>query len=70
MLIICAWCQKVKKSDDDPGEVSHGICQSCSEKVLADLNIVRKEPPRQLMRNAAWLRKRKEAYQRTQEARL
>jgi hypothetical protein len=39
MTIICAWCNKVKRSDDDPGEVSHGICPSCMEKVLAESGI-------------------------------
>jgi hypothetical protein len=44
MVVLCAWCGKLKKSDDDPGEVSHGICADCAEKMLKDAGIRKVKP--------------------------
>lgn len=42
MTTICAWCQVPLKKDEPPqpyGLLSHGICQSCAEKVKQELEI-------------------------------
>lgn len=34
MRTICAWCGVLIV--DEPGPVSHGICQKCQDRVLAE----------------------------------
>ena len=38
-LVICAWCQKILKEGAIDNGISHGICETCSEKMLKDLEI-------------------------------
>ena len=40
--VICAWCTKTIEAKELDGEssegaVTHGICQSCKDKALAEL---------------------------------
>jgi hypothetical protein len=44
MKIVCAWCQKIIRDDenakvDDP--VSHGICQACKTEIDKELDKIR-----------------------------
>lgn len=35
---VCAWCLKVlQEPKTDDYQVSHGICQECSEKLIASI---------------------------------
>jgi hypothetical protein len=34
---VCAWCQTVLVKGDKSKGISHGICQSCADKVREDL---------------------------------
>ncbi len=48
MKIICAWCNKEIKADDQPVgssgfEVSHGMCQECAEQFLANESLTLEE---------------------------
>lgn len=36
MTVICAWCDKQMGTKDGPDIVTHGICQECLDKVLAE----------------------------------
>ena len=38
MIIQCAWCKKeLKRNDVEPKDkISHGICLTCKEKLLAE----------------------------------
>jgi hypothetical protein len=43
---LCAWCQKILVSGDDPGPISHGICPECEKKMrleVIDLQKLTKE---------------------------
>ncbi len=35
LKVICAWCERIIRSG--PGPVSHGVCDSCLPKVLAEV---------------------------------
>jgi hypothetical protein len=41
MLVVCAWCLLVLHWNYGQG-VSHGICEACSEKLLAMYELPRK----------------------------
>lgn len=37
--VICAWCNKAlgtKEGGKAPGEVSHGICKECGDKLIKE----------------------------------
>lgn len=33
---VCAWCQTEEERKSQPANQSHGICEPCSKKALAD----------------------------------
>ena len=35
--VVCAWCGKHLNGSDSSVDVSHGICEECQEKAVADL---------------------------------
>lgn len=39
--IVCAWCNKILVPGPEP--ISHGICDSCREKVIEDLKEIKTE---------------------------
>ncbi len=42
MKLVCAWCKKIIK-DGPPEPVSHGICDTCKDKVLTVLYFTEKK---------------------------
>ena len=40
--VICSWCGVIKGTFAGDGD-SHGICESCMEKMLAQAGITRKQ---------------------------
>lgn len=38
---VCSWCDKILR-EGPPGIVTHGICKSCSDKMLAKVEESRK----------------------------
>lgn len=41
--ITCSWCQKVMKEGNPDLAISHGICPSCRERVLREMEENRKK---------------------------
>lgn len=37
MKVVCGWCRKLLRGGDD-GAVSHGMCERCEAKLMADLD--------------------------------
>lgn len=40
MKVICAWCDKyiMTKEPIDDDSISHGMCDTCKDKILEDMN--------------------------------
>ena len=36
LKVVCAWCGKHLKGSETAGDVSHGICEACQTKTVAD----------------------------------
>ena len=36
LKVVCAWCGKHQKGSETADEVSHGICEECQTKTVAD----------------------------------
>jgi len=37
MRTICAWCgREISGGEDDDGRISHGMCEECSQKIVAE----------------------------------
>jgi len=57
LKIVCAWCGRIlgTKDCECPGgtktPVSHGICNSCKEKVLADMDALPANTPHNINDN-------------------
>ena len=43
MRLICSWCSRLigNRDDGESGE-SHGVCRACAEKLLAELDEMKK----------------------------
>lgn len=42
MMKVCAWCNKVIPEESAPdNQITHGICEECSDKMMDDLNALR-----------------------------
>jgi len=43
MKVVCAWCGKELGFKEGNGGISHGICETCKEKVKKELEQIKRE---------------------------
>lgn len=46
MKVVCAWCGVTIEDGPDNGEISHGCCDACYKRYMADIDARKEKQPK------------------------